>query len=251
MLLSRAMQTSDFDYHLPEDLIAQYPLSERTASRLLHVGTGHSADLVFSNILELLNPGDLLVFNNTRVIPARLHGQKQTGGKVEVLVERIIDEHRVLAHVRASKSPKQGSKLTLESRLEVEMLGRQGELFELKFLSTDNVINLLEEYGHMPLPPYIERADEKATSSATRLFMPNIPGLLPRPPPDCISMTNYCKQSKTKASSLPMSHYMWAQVLFSQCDARKLKIIICTLNISMSMIKLLSKSLKHTNRAGE
>ena len=175
------MKTSDFDYHLPSDLIAQYPLAERTASRLLHVADQQCFDRVFSDIINLINPGDLLVFNNTKVIPARLHGEKETGGKVEVLIERILDEHRVLAHVRASKSPKTGSKLILESDLQVEMLARQCELFELKFLSDSNVIELLEQYGHMPLPPYIERADEQSDQQRYQTVYARHPGAVAAP----------------------------------------------------------------------
>ncbi len=158
------MQRSDFHFDLPQELIAQYPLPERTASRLLTlVGTSISApvqDRLFTDLPDLLQAGDLLVFNNTRVIPARLFGQKETGGKVEVLVERVLDENRVLAHVRASKSPKAGAKLSLEGGVAVTVLGRDGELFELRFEGDDSVISQLEQHGHMPLPPYIEREDE-------------------------------------------------------------------------------------------
>ncbi len=157
------MRRSDFHFDLPDELIAQYPAAERTASRLLCLdgNSGALADRRFRDLPQLLRAGDLLVFNDTRVIPARLFGHKETGGKVEVLVERVLDEHRVLAHVRASKSPKPGSCLTLEGGVNAEMLGRQGELFELA-LSGDgeeSALDLLEAHGHMPLPPYIERAD--------------------------------------------------------------------------------------------
>ena len=181
MLISRAMQTSDFDYHLPDNLIAQYPLAERTASRLLHVSGQQFFDRGFADIVDLLRPEDLLVFNNTRVIPARLHGQKESGGKIEVLVERILDQHRVLAHVRASKSPKPGSRLILESVLNVEMLSRQGDLFELKFISNENVIDLLEHHGHMPLPPYIERADEQSDQQRYQTVYAKHPGAVAAP----------------------------------------------------------------------
>lgn len=166
------MRRSDFQFELPPELIAQHPLPERTASRLLTLlahqakaGDGELAqDRQFSDIVDLLSPGDLLVMNNTRVIPARLFGHKSTGGKVEVLVERVLDEHRVLAHVRASKSPKPGSKLTLEGGVSATVEGREGELFELSFAGngSESVISLLEAYGHMPLPPYIDRADQIA-----------------------------------------------------------------------------------------
>ena len=157
------MRRSDFHFDLPEGLIAQYPATERTASRLLCLD-GNSGELVdrrFCNLPQLLRAGDLLVFNDTRVIPARLFGQKETGGKVEVLVERVLDDRCVLAHVRASKSPRVGSRLTLEGGIMADMLARQGELFELALSgdADESALDLLEAHGHMPLPPYIERAD--------------------------------------------------------------------------------------------
>ena len=165
MLKFRAMKTADFDFHLPEELIAQYPLEQRTASRLLHLSANQRVDRQFTDLPNLLSKNDLLVFNNTKVIPARLHGIKETGGKVEVLVERIIDEQHLLAHVRASKSPKIGARLILEDKIEAQMIGRVGDLFELRFKSllagNLSVLELLEQHGHMPLPPYIERADDK------------------------------------------------------------------------------------------
>jgi S-adenosylmethionine:tRNA ribosyltransferase-isomerase len=155
------MRRSDFYFELPQELIAQYPLPDRSSSRLLCLDkTGKVNDRVFTELPDILQDGDLLVFNNTRVIPARLFGSKQTGGKVEVLVERILDDHRLLAHVRASKSPKPGSRLSLEGGVDVTVLGREGELFELRFEGPASVIEQLDQYGHMPLPPYIERADE-------------------------------------------------------------------------------------------
>jgi S-adenosylmethionine:tRNA ribosyltransferase-isomerase len=175
------MQTSDFDYDLPEKLIAQYPLTERTASRLLHVKNNELSDKHFTDILNLIKPGDLLVFNNTKVIPARLHGKKESGGKVEVLVERVLDEHRVLAHVRASKSPKEGAVLLMESNLRVKMLARHDALFELYFDSEINVIDLLEQYGHMPLPPYIEREDEQSDQQRYQTVYAEKPGAVAAP----------------------------------------------------------------------
>ena len=166
MLKSRAMKTADFDFHLPEALIAQYPLEKRTASRLLHLSGDKRFDRQFRDLPELVSTNDLLVFNNTKVIPARLHGKKQTGGKVEVLVERVLDEHHLLAHVRASKSPKVGAHLRLEDKIDALMLERVGDLFKLRFTGIEDdqdatVLELLQQYGHMPLPPYIERADDK------------------------------------------------------------------------------------------
>jgi len=165
MLDSRAMQTADFDFNLPQELIAQYPLEQRTASRLLHVSDNILADRNFSSVLDLVSADDLLVFNNTRVIPARLYGQKSTGGKLEILVERVLDESHVLAHVKASKSPKVGTQFELEKAITCTVVERQGSLFKLLIqpVSDDpqsNVLDLLTQYGHMPLPPYINRGDE-------------------------------------------------------------------------------------------
>lgn len=155
------MRRTDFHFDLPPELIAQHPLPERGASRLLVLDSNSGAvtDGHFTDLMDLLRPGDLLVMNDTRVIPARLFGQKDTGGKVEVLVERVLDEHRVLAHVRASKSPKSGGRLLLEGELQATVTGREEELFCLHFDGTEPVVTLLERHGHMPLPPYIERAD--------------------------------------------------------------------------------------------
>lgn len=154
-------KVSDFHFDLPEALIAQYPAAKRTGSRLLCLDrqTGELAHRQFPDLIDLLQPNDLLVLNNTKVIPARLFGQKASGGKVEVLVERVLDSRRVLAHVRASKSPKPGSSLLLADAITVEVLGRQGELFELQFAPEKTAADWLTEYGHMPLPPYIERSD--------------------------------------------------------------------------------------------
>jgi len=148
------LQLSQFDYTLPPELIAQTPPARRGTSRLLHLdNAGAIHDRLFSDLPSLLQAGDLLVFNDTRVIKARLHGQKASGGKVEILVERITDPQKALAHVRASKSPKAGSRIRLEDAFDVEVLGREGELFELAF--PDNVLDLLERHGSTPLPPYI------------------------------------------------------------------------------------------------
>jgi S-adenosylmethionine:tRNA ribosyltransferase-isomerase len=155
------MRRSDFHFELPPELIAQHPAAERSASRLLCLdgASGAVTDRQFRDLPALLRAGDLLVFNNTRVIPARLFGHKASGGKVEVLVERVLDAHRVLAHVRASKSPKPGAALHLEGGITATVTARQGELFELRFAAEQPVVELLEAHGHMPLPPYIERSD--------------------------------------------------------------------------------------------
>ncbi len=160
------MKLSDFNYHLPSELIAQDALDDRTASRLLVVDTddvsASLSDQHFSDIVDLIAAEDLLIFNNTRVIPARLRGHKESGGKVEVMVERLLDDHRIIAHVRSNKTPKRGTILYLEEAIEAKVIGRQDSLFELCFLSDKPALELLDEYGHIPLPPYIEREDTEA-----------------------------------------------------------------------------------------
>ncbi len=161
------MRTADFDFNLPQELIAQYPLKQRTASRLLHIRGSSINDCRFPQLLDLLTADDLLVFNNTQVIPARLYGNKASGGKLEVLVERVLDEHHLLAHIKASKSPKVGSRLILEQGINAIMVERKGSLFKLYFESLlgdkeMTVLDLLRQYGHIPLPPYIDRPDDEA-----------------------------------------------------------------------------------------
>jgi S-adenosylmethionine:tRNA ribosyltransferase-isomerase len=153
-----SLTLADFDYTLPPELIAQAPLAERCASRLLVLTGDTLDDRGFCDLTELVRPGDLFVFNDTRVIHARLHGVKETGGRVEVLVERAIGPHEALAQVRASKSPHTGSRLRLADAFEVTVLGRVGEFFHLRFPESDNLLDLLERHGKLPLPPYIERA---------------------------------------------------------------------------------------------
>lgn len=156
------MRKSDFNYSLPQELVAQYPASPRTASRLLHLdgASGEYRDMKFADLPALLRAGDLLVFNDTRVIPARLFGRKDSGGRIEVLIERLLDAHRVLAQVRASKPPQPGQKLTLEGDITVTVRSRDSEFYELAFDADKPVLDILERVGHVPLPPYIGRADE-------------------------------------------------------------------------------------------
>jgi S-adenosylmethionine:tRNA ribosyltransferase-isomerase len=156
------MKLSDFRVDIPDELIAQHPPDVRGASRLLCVdgGSGRLGDHHFSDLPGLLQPGDLLVFNNTRVMKARLFGRKQTGGKVEVLVERIIDDHNALVHLKASKSPKAGALLNIGDA-EVRVTGRAGQLFTL-WSPHLSFAELMNSRGHMPLPPYISREDAAA-----------------------------------------------------------------------------------------
>ena len=157
------MHRSDFYYDLPATLIAQHPTPQRNQSRLLCLDgqNGLLEDCVFTDLPAKLSAGDLLVFNDTRVIPARLLGTKQSGGKIEVLVERILDQQRVLAQVRASKPPLPGGRLFLGEKIVVEILGRSDALFELRFEDTRPVLDILAAIGHVPLPPYITRRTEE------------------------------------------------------------------------------------------
>jgi S-adenosylmethionine:tRNA ribosyltransferase-isomerase len=158
------MKLTDFHFDLPKQLIAQYPTVKRTDSRLLVLDgkTGEFADRRFTEIIDLIEAGDLLVMNNTRVIPARLYGVKDTGGQVEVLIERVLNEHEVLAQVRASKSPKPGGLLHFTETYSAKVLERQEPFYRLRFTGADTALAVLEAIGQMPLPPYIERVDEQA-----------------------------------------------------------------------------------------
>ncbi len=156
------MKKNDFHYHLPEQLIAQIPLTNRSASRLLVMDkiTGELKDQQFVDFVDLINTNDLIVLNDTKVIPARLFGTKETGGKVEILIERVIDEQQALAHVRASKSPKIGAQIKLDNSVTCCVTGRQEDLFNLRFDAETPLLKVLDKIGHIPLPPYITRADE-------------------------------------------------------------------------------------------
>ena len=151
------MRTQDFDFYLPDSLIAQHPTSTRNASKLLYVSsqTGVLEDKQFVDFAHFLSAGDLLVFNDTRVIKARLFGTKDTGGQVELLVERVLDEHHVLAHIRASRAPKAGTMLRLAEAFDAKVIGRDDDLFHVQFMGDTTVLDLLESYGALPLPPYI------------------------------------------------------------------------------------------------
>jgi S-adenosylmethionine:tRNA ribosyltransferase-isomerase len=157
------MKKSDFKYLLPEALIAQKPLAERDGSRLLCMdrNTSVTIDRQFSDFIDLINERDVLVFNDTKVIPARLFGNKQSGGKVEILIERILDDYHAIAHVKASKSPKPGTLINLDKGFQCLVQGRVDDLFLLEF-DDFKVLELLEQIGHIPLPPYITRADDES-----------------------------------------------------------------------------------------
>ena len=171
------MRISEFDYTLPNELIARYPASQRRGSRLLEVSAG-IVDRQFAELPTLLRKDDLLVFNDSRVIPARLHGRKESGGRVEVLIERVESELSALAHIRASKSPKPGSKIFIDD-VEVVVNGRDGEFFSLDFSSP--VLDLLDRVGEIPLPPYLERDAEPADKERYQTVYANDPGAVAAP----------------------------------------------------------------------
>lgn len=177
------MKLSDFSFELPERLIAKHPTENRTASRMLclNADSGEVKHKHFIDVVDLVDSGDLLIFNNTRVIPARLYGQKETGGKIEVLIERVLEDQTALAHVRSSKSPKPGAKLLLEGNLKAEVIDRQGALFHIKFIADGNVFDLLEQHGHMPLPPYIDRPDEEQDKERYQTVYNEKPGAVAAP----------------------------------------------------------------------
>lgn len=175
------MNLSELDYELPDELIAQEPLRERSASRLLHVTSDSLYDRQFRDLPELLAPGDLLILNRSRVIPARLFGQKLSGGRVELLIERILEQHQVLAHLRASRSPSADSELVIEGGLRLRVLGRSGALFRLQFPPDLPVLRALEAHGHMPLPPYIRRDDRQDDRERYQSVFAEQPGAVAAP----------------------------------------------------------------------
>ncbi len=184
------MKTRDFHYDLPPQLIAQKPSEVRSQSRLLHYSRADQniSHRQFSDIVDLINPGDLLVFNNTRVIPARMYGHKETGGKVEILIERLISETQCVAHVKASKIPKPGSRITLSNPQQsdteqffVTIEGRDGDLFVLNAAPGTTMSEIMESIGHMPLPPYISREDTVEDFSRYQTVYADNPGAVAAP----------------------------------------------------------------------
>jgi len=177
------MQTKDFDYDLPQELIAQVPVEQRSASRLLHLdgASGNLRDCRFADLPQFLKPGDVLVFNDTRVIKARLFGEKESGGKVEILVERVLDDHHALAQVRASHASRTGTKLFLAKQLQAIVEARQGEFYRLRFDSNFTVWELLERSGVMPLPPYISRPASELDEVRYQTVFAREPGAVAAP----------------------------------------------------------------------
>lgn len=175
--------TNDFDYELPLALIAQNPLPGRSDSRLLHLNS-RSNDIShkkFKNLVDVLNKEDLLVFNDTKVIPARLYGRKASGGKVECLVERILSSHRVLAQLRVSKPPRLNSVIRFADSVDATVMGRQGEFYELRIESDQTALSLLEQYGEIPLPPYIQRSPDSADQQRYQTIYAQIEGSVAAP----------------------------------------------------------------------
>jgi len=179
----RAFTLSDFDFELPEDLIAQHPAPERSASRLLDGTAATPVDRIFRDLPGLLSPGDLLVFNDTKVVKARLYGVKASGGKVELLIERVLQDHEVVAHMKVSKKPLPGAVLTMAGGFSAELLGRwpeeNGPLFRFRLSSEPYA--LMEAHGHVPLPPYIEHGDSADDERRYQTVFARVPGAVAAP----------------------------------------------------------------------
>lgn len=182
-IMRALMKTSDFDYHLPDTLIARYPLARRDASRLLHVDAIHESytDRLFAELPGFFRAGDLLVFNDTRVIKARLYGEKSSGGRIEALVERVLGEHEALLFMRASKSPKPGAQIRFADAIAAEVTGREGDLFRVAFDPARTVLEWLEQYGAIPLPPYIDRAADASDDARYQTVYASNPGAVAAP----------------------------------------------------------------------
>lgn len=177
------MRTDDFDFELPDALIAQFPPAVRTASRMLHVDPHNRqlTDRLFTDLPDYLRPGDVLVFNDTRVIKARLFGQKTSGGQVELLIERVINEHEALTFIRASHAPKTGSQITIAGQVPLTILGREHDLYRVRFEVPQTVLEVLDQHGALPLPPYIERAADRADDARYQTVYARHPGAVAAP----------------------------------------------------------------------
>lgn len=177
------MQKKDFYFDLPEELIAQFPSKHRSESRLLCMDkhSGALQDKCFKDILDLINPGDLLVLNNTRVIPARLFGSKPSGGKLEVMVERVLDKNRVLAFIKSSRSPKPGATITIADKFNANVLARHDNLFELELLIERSIFDVLEAHGEIPLPHYMQRKADEIDLSRYQTVFAREPGAVAAP----------------------------------------------------------------------
>jgi len=236
------MKRTDFHYALPAELIAQLPLEQRSASRLLCFDrqSGFLSDRNFNDLAGLLNPGDLLVFNNTEVIPARLFGNKASGGRIEILVERLLSQKECLAQVRASKSPKPGGTLILEDGSRLQVLGREDSFFHLRAVGGD-LMGLLQGLGHMPLPPYITREDTQGDRDRYQTVYAETPGAVAAPTAGLHfdqALLNQLKEAGIQSTTVTLhvgagtfqpvrvdnieDHHMhaeWLEVPQSACDA--------------------------------
>ncbi len=177
------MLRSDFNFDLPLDLIADYPSDARTGCRMLCLegNSGKLADKHFYDLKEFLEPGDLLVFNDTKVIPARLYGKKDTGGAIEFLIERLISETSALTHIKASKAPKVGSTLMVDGGYEFLVTGRVDDLFKIETKNSASLLDILYSVGHIPLPPYIDRPDESIDRERYQTVYSKVPGAVAAP----------------------------------------------------------------------
>jgi S-adenosylmethionine:tRNA ribosyltransferase-isomerase len=176
-----SLTLDDFDYELPRDLIAQHPAADRSASRLLRLAGEAISDHAFVDLPRFLNRGDVLVFNDTRVIKARLPGKKDTGGRIEVLIERVLGTHEALAHMRASHAPRAGARLRLAGAIDVSVIERRGDLYVLRFEAEESVYELLERHGSLPLPPYIEHAPDAGDERRYQTIYARSPGAVAAP----------------------------------------------------------------------
>lgn len=177
------MKTTTFRYELPNELIAQYPTRSRSASRLLALNStsGEFQDLRFVDLTKMLHPGDLLIFNNTRVIPARLFATKDTGGRVEIFVERILGERNIVAQLGMSKRPRSGMRLRIDEDVSVDVVSGRGDFYELYFECAESVTHVLDRVGHVPLPPYIDRVDEECDRERYQTVYAKYPGAVAAP----------------------------------------------------------------------
>lgn len=175
------MQVADFDYHLPESLIAQFPPDARGESRLLHVDGLTRQDSHFRELPQFLRAGDVLIFNDTKVIKARVFGKKESGGAIEALIERVLDEHCALAHIRSSKAPKPGARLIFADRWTATMTGRKDDLFKLQFDGEESVLDILEQAGQLPLPPYITHIPDDEDAKRYQTIYARDPGAVAAP----------------------------------------------------------------------
>ena len=178
---SAPLTTRDFDYELPVDRIASHPPAQRTASRLLRLAGTTVSDHAFTDLLQFIAPGDVMVFNDTRVIKARLYGEKESGGRVEVLIERVVSDQLAWAQVRASHAPRGGTRLLLEAVLPVTVLSRADDLFELRFDGDTPLLELLEQHGRLPLPPYIARPANDSDAARYQTVYAQSPGAVAAP----------------------------------------------------------------------